>query len=170
MRDSEPTEGAENSVFDEEFIGRLRVRLVQYASSRGIVGRAEDVAQETLLVLWAKYSHLNKEADLVPLAFSICGRKIFEALRLQARVNSEVPESAALSDPAPDPHERLLNEENQRRFRAGIQALSPRCRELIRLRLLGRSAGEIADAMHMRLGTLYVWKHRCLKALTRGNP
>ena len=49
-------------MFDEELVAKLRVRLVRYASSKGI-GRAEDIAQETLVVLWMKYSHLDLEAD-----------------------------------------------------------------------------------------------------------
>jgi DNA-directed RNA polymerase specialized sigma24 family protein len=83
------------------------------------------------VVLWAKYSHVDRETELVPLAFSICGKKIFEALRYQARNGEALPEATDVSDPGPDPQERLLNEEHRRRFRDGLHKLSPRCRELI---------------------------------------
>jgi RNA polymerase sigma factor (sigma-70 family) len=153
-------------VFDEEFAAKLRVRLVRFASSKGI-GRAEDIAQETLMVLWAKYSDLDREADLVPLAYNICSKKIFEARRFQARAGEELPDHAAFTDPGPDPYERLMNDETRHRLLGGIRRLSPRCRQLIRLRLLGRSTEQIAEALKMRTGTLHVWKHRCLKALIK---
>jgi DNA-directed RNA polymerase specialized sigma24 family protein len=60
-----------------------------------------------------------------------------------------------------------MNEETRHRLIAGIQRLSPRCKELIRLRLLGRSAEQIAETLEMRVATFYVWKHRCLQALIK---
>jgi len=153
-------------VFDEELAARIRVRLVRFASSKGI-DRAEDIAQETLMVLWEKFAHLDREADVVPLAFSICGRKIFEARRFQARGGEELPDHESVADPGPDPQERLMNEQTRRRLIAGIRKLPPRCRELLRLRLLGWSTEQIAEALKMRTGTLYVWKHRCLHALLK---
>lgn len=50
----------------EQLLTGLRERIVAYAASR--VGRdfAEDLAQEVLLVLEAKYGYLESVEDLVP--------------------------------------------------------------------------------------------------------
>jgi len=119
------------------------------------------------MVLWSKYSHLEREADLVPLAYSICRKKMYEALREGARGGEERPTPVSLASTLPSPEERLMDEEVRERFRRRIKQLSPRCRELVRLRLLGRSVGESAQTLGLRISTLYVLKHRCLKELMK---
>jgi len=151
----------------EEFAEQIRVRLVDYASSRGAAERAGDIAQETILVLWTKYAHLEREADLVPLSFSICAKKIHEARRFVARGGEEMPEHLEALDQRPDPYQALVDDEVRERLRHALRRLSSRCKELIRLRLLGHTTDEIAAALQTRLGAMYVLKHRCRERLMK---
>ena len=69
----------------EQLLTGLRERIVAYAASR--VGRdfAEDLAQEVLLVLEAKYGYLETVEDLVPVSFQILRFKMQDLRRKQSR-------------------------------------------------------------------------------------
>src|ERR1017187_3795216 len=59
-----------------EILLRVRERILHYGTSK--VGRdaAEDLAQETLMLLDQKYGHLESPEDLVPLAIRIMQLKL----------------------------------------------------------------------------------------------
>jgi RNA polymerase sigma factor (sigma-70 family) len=149
----------------EHAFEKIRVRLVQYASFKGMGEHAEDVAQETLVVLLTKYTHIDSEGDLVPLAYRICKFKIFEARRGRVRLGSQLGEDVDVPDPTSDVQWKLENEERDRTVKAAIADLSERCQILFRMRLEERATAEMARVMEVPEGTIYVWEHRCRKLL-----
>jgi RNA polymerase sigma-70 factor (ECF subfamily) len=153
----------------EVLLGRLRERIVAYAASH--IGRdvAEDLAQETLMLLEAKYAVVERMEDLLPLSLQIVRFKMTAARRKAARRGeyTQVPaEEAQLTDPQEDPAAALERKEMLERLERAVAQLGERCRELLRLKLEGRSFAEIRKTMQAAaLNTVYTWDHRCRKHL-----
>jgi len=63
----------------------LRERILAFAVSRYGRQMAEDVAQEVMLVLHQKYSHVTDPAQLVPLALQITRFKLVAQARKSVR-------------------------------------------------------------------------------------
>ena len=68
-----------------EQLERLRERIFRFAASRIAADRAEDLAQEVLLVLEEKYAHLDRLEDLLPLSLQIMRFKMTASLRKSHR-------------------------------------------------------------------------------------
>jgi RNA polymerase sigma factor (sigma-70 family) len=151
--------GTDSSV--EKIFEQIRVRLVEYVSSRGMQGRAEDIAQEALVILWKRYSHLTTEGDLVPLAYRICKYKILEERRAQNKAGYQLNEELPIADPSVGVHDKLEDSEFDERLKEALKRLSERCKTLFRLRLEERPTAEIAKLMGVPEGTIYV----CRKGL-----
>ena len=64
---------------------RLRERIFRFAASRIATDRAEDLAQEVLIVLEEKYPHLDRLEDLLPLSLQIMRFKMTAMLRKSHR-------------------------------------------------------------------------------------
>jgi RNA polymerase sigma-70 factor (ECF subfamily) len=153
----------------EAVLARLRERMVAFAASRYAGIHAEDLAQEVLVLLHAKYGHLDRPEDLLPLAFQILRFKLAAHRRKAARRGEydavDVDQFPPPSD-APDPAAVLERKELLARLMGGIGRMGERCRELFRLKLQGRSFAEIRSAMGAAsLNTVYTWDHRCRKEL-----
>ena len=150
-------------------LARLRERIVAFAASRGAGAHAEDLAQEVLVLLHTKYGHLETEEDLVPLAFQILRFKLAAHRRKAARRGEyDAVDVDAFPPPsdAPDPATVLERKELLARLMDGIARMGERCRELFRLKLQGRTFGEIQGLMGAAsLNTVYTWDHRCRKQL-----
>jgi RNA polymerase sigma-70 factor (ECF subfamily) len=153
----------------EVLLGRLRERIVAYAASH--IGRdvAEDLAQETLMLLEEKYAAVERMEDLLPLSLQIVRFKM-TALRRKAARRGEYTQAPAeemqLADPGENPAAALERKEMLERLERAVAQLGERCRELLRLKLEGRSFSEIQKAMHAAtLNTVYTWDHRCRRRL-----
>jgi hypothetical protein len=68
-----------------EILACLRERIVRFAASRYAREGAEDLAQEVLVVIHEKYSHLERLEDLVPLSLQILRFKLFAQRRKAVR-------------------------------------------------------------------------------------
>lgn len=153
---------------------RLRERIVAFAASRMMKGAggaatAEDVAQETLLVLEEKYPQVETLEDLVPLAMQIARYKIM-ALHTKSSRRGEglsVPvEDCPIADPAEDPEAALERRERLERLETALRGLGERCRDLFRLKLQGLKFPEIQELMGAEsINTVYTWDLRCRKQL-----
>lgn len=141
----------------------LRHRILVYARAKVGPAEGEDLTQEVLTVLVEKYSHLDSLEDLVPLSFRILHNKRLELYRRLRRDRSPEPLPASPEMPA---DETLLERERRRLLREAITLLSGRCRELLRLQLLGYGFGEIQRLMKARaINTVYTWARRCRESL-----
>jgi RNA polymerase sigma-70 factor (ECF subfamily) len=64
------------------------------------------------------------------------------------------------------PEEQARRQESVERLTAAVQKLGERCRELFRLKLLGRSFAEIQEHFGAAsINTIYTWDARCRKNL-----
>jgi RNA polymerase sigma factor (sigma-70 family) len=148
----------------------LRVRLLGFARRVRQEDVAEDLVQETFVVLTGKYSHVVTTEDRVRLGIEILRKKMAAHWRKTRRrgedgavdpaeAGSEVPDGG--DDPEEAAHRRLLVE----RLRAALPRLRGHCRDLMRLKLEDRTFPEIAEILGAKLNTVYSWDHRCTNDL-----
>ena len=153
----------------DEIINQLRERIFRFAASRLQREAAEDVTQETLLLLHEKYPHVAEPAELLPLAFQIVRFKMAGASRKVARrgeAHSVPVEDLPLPATGDDPERAAARNEMKSRLLAAIADLGERCREMFRLKLLGRSFDEIRGHFGVEsINTIYTWDSRCRKSL-----
>ncbi len=152
-----------------EVLARLRERIVAFAASR--MGRdvAEDLAQDVLMVLEQRYADVTALDELLPLSLQIMRFKIAAARRKSLRHGESTQISAdvaQLGSQFTDPETRARQEEAVRHLTTAVRELGERCRELLRLKLLGRSFAEIQEEMGASsINTIYTWDARCRKQL-----
>ena len=121
------------------------------------------------MLLHEKYAHLDRPEDLLPLSLQIMRFKIM-SLRRKAVRHGEYTQVSITDIPLPDladnPAGALERKEMLERLTRAISQLGGRCRELIRLKLQGRSFPEIQKIMGVAaINTVYTWDHRCRKNL-----
>ncbi|MBZ5725203.1 MAG: RNA polymerase sigma factor [Acidobacteriia bacterium] len=153
----------------DEILAQLRERIVRFAASHLSRDAAEDVAQETLMLLHEKYAHLERTEDLLPLSLQIVRYKIM-GLRRKAVRRGEYTQVSITDLPLPDleanPAGQLERQEMLDHLTRAVGQLGERCRQLIRLKLQGKSFPEIQKIMGAAaLNTIYTWDHRCRKHL-----
>ena len=153
----------------EELLSSLRERIVAYAALRLSRDVAEDVAQEVLIVLHEKYGHLSRLEDLLPLSLKIARFKIMSGLRKSYRRGEHAQVSVdeiQLPDASFNPAAYVEKKEMLERLKAAVNELGERCREIFRLKLQGKSFGEIQKVMGVSsINTIYTWDFRCRKQL-----
>jgi len=130
---------------------------------------AEDLAQEVLMLLHEKYAHLDRAEDLLPLSLQIVRFKIM-SLRRKAVRRGEYSRVSITDIPLPDldsnPLDQVERKEMMERLSRALGQLGGRCRELMRLKLQGKSFPEIQKIMGAgAINTVYTWDHRCRKQL-----
>src|SRR6185436_9888515 len=111
---------------------------------------AEDLAQETLVVLEEKYRHVEAIEELVPLAIQIIRFKMAGVRRKAARRGecaSVSVEDVQVVDPAVNVELDAGRREMLDRIAGAMSRMGDRCRELFRLKLQGRGYAEIQKAM-----------------------
>jgi RNA polymerase sigma-70 factor (ECF subfamily) len=152
-----------------EILAKLRERIVAFAASHLAREAAEDLAQEVLMLLHEKYAHLRRPEDLLPLSLQIVRYKIMSYRRKAARRGEYSQVSVtdiALPDLNSNPADYVERKEMLDRLTRAVAQLGDRCRELIRLKLQGKTFPEIQKIMGVSaLNTVYTWDHRCRKNL-----
>ena len=151
----------------DEILTRLRERIVAFAASRIQRDQAEDLAQEVLVVLEQKYADVTALDELVPLSLKILRFKLAGFRRKQERRGvNEDPTEMQLADPRPTPESHAAREELLRLLTKAMPKLGERCREIFRLKLLGRSFAEIGEELGAAsINTVYTWDARCRQKL-----
>jgi RNA polymerase sigma-70 factor (ECF subfamily) len=152
-----------------EILALLRERIVAFAASRNAGEAAEDVAQETLLVLHEKYGQVEAIEELVPLALQIVRYKLMSLKQKSWRRGEtgalqvdEIP----IADPAEDQAALLERKERLQLLAAAMAALGDKCKELFRLKLEGKTFSELQSILHAdSINTVYTWDYRCRKQL-----
>jgi RNA polymerase sigma-70 factor, ECF subfamily len=158
-----------NCVEREELLSKLRERIVRFAASYIQKDAAEDLAQEVLMLLHEKYAHLDSAEDLLPLSLQIVRFKIMSLRRKSVR-RGEYTQVSITDLPLPDldsnPADYVERKQMLERLQQAVGQLGDRCRELIRLKLQGKSFPEIQKIMGAgAINTIYTWDHRCRKHL-----
>ncbi|HEV3198343.1 MAG TPA: RNA polymerase sigma factor [Bryobacteraceae bacterium] len=153
----------------EEVLAKLRERIVMFAASHLSRDVAEDLAQEVLMLLHEKYAHLERPEDLLPLSLQIVRFKIMSLRRKSVR-RGEYTQVSITDIPLPDldanPADYVERKQMMEQLTRAMGQLGERCRDLIRLKLEGRSFPEIQKIMGASaINTVYTWDHRCRKHL-----
>jgi len=152
----------------EQLLATLRARIVGYAAYRLGRDHAEDLAQEVLLLLETKYPQVVSLEEMLPLAFQIIRFKIGDFRRKAARRREfgAVPvDGLPLAGPG-NVLADLEQRELRQRLLEAVRQLDGRCREILRMKLQGRSYAEIQSKLGAsNLNTVYTWDHRCRQQL-----
>jgi RNA polymerase sigma-70 factor, ECF subfamily len=152
-----------------QILASLRERILAFATSRVSRDHAEDLTQETLVVLHEKYPTVTDLTELVPLAFQVLRFKMLDAHRKAFRrgeYNQESVEELPLADPGDDPAAQLDQQQRVNRLLAAVMQLGERCRELFKWKLEGKTFPEIQKIMGQQsINTIYTWDLRCRKQL-----
>jgi RNA polymerase sigma-70 factor (ECF subfamily) len=153
----------------EEVLAKLRERIVAFAASHLSRDVAEDLAQEVLMLLHEKYAHLERPEDLLPLSLQIVRFKIMSLRRKSVR-RGEYTQVSITDIPLPDldanPADYVERKQMMEQLTRAMGQLGERCRDLMRLKLQGRSFPEIQKIMGASaINTVYTWDHRCRKHL-----
>jgi len=121
------------------------------------------------MLLHEKYAHLERPEDLLPLSLQIVRFKIMSHRRKAARRGEYTQVSVtdiALPDLSSNPADYAERKEMLDRLTRAVAQLGGRCRELIRLKLQGRTFPEIQKIMGAgAINTVYTWDHRCRQNL-----
>ena len=155
----------------QEHLALIRQRILAFALRR-LVPReagfadAEEIAQSCIVALWEQYPEKRELGEMTAIAIGIARHKIAQFRRDRGR------DSRAAADPPPEPSagdlfERVAAREEADRFLRAMLQLPPRCRELLRLKLVEQQ--EYAEIrMHMGIsGNIYEMAKRCHQALLR---
>ena len=150
---------------------RARAHSRRRARRRLVPADAEDVAQETLLLLSTKYAHVAAAEELVALAARIAALQALRRIWRKAkrrRALGETPRhrrprtapqtlsSAAESD-APDPEAIARDRQRLSMLVEAVAKLEGKCREILRRKLQGASFVEIASELGRPVNTVYSW-------------
>jgi RNA polymerase sigma-70 factor, ECF subfamily len=147
---------------------RLRQRLLAAARRRVRPEEAEDLVQETIVLLVTKYAEVRAPEERLPLAIEILRKKAAGYWRRSNRRGEATAVDVAdvpLADGLPDPEEHVARQQRFERLRAAVGRLTGRLREVARLRLEDRTSSEIAEILSANLNTVYSWDHRLVKKL-----
>ena len=153
----------------DELLGRLRERIVGFAASRFQRDVAEDLAQETLVLLHEKYAHVGRLEELLPLALQIARFKML-ALRRKSVRRGEYQqvsvEDIQIADGSTNPAVAAERAENRDRLLRAISHMGDRCKRMFALKLQGKGFGEIQAILGAAsINTVYAWDFRCRKQL-----
>jgi RNA polymerase sigma-70 factor (ECF subfamily) len=153
----------------DELLHKLRERIVGFAASRIQRDAAEDLAQEVLILIHEKYSHVEPLEELLPLALRIVRFKMMGLRRKTVRrgENTAVPvDELPLADGAADPLMLAERNETAARLKQAVGQLGERCRKLLALKLDGKSFADIQAILGAAsVNTVYTWDLRCRKQL-----
>ena len=153
----------------DETLALLRERILAFATLRVPRDRAEDLAQDVLVVLHDTYANVTELTELVPLAFQILRFKMLDVHRKSLRrgeYNQESVDDLPLADPGDDPVGQLDQKQRVDRLLTALTQLGERCRELFKWKLEGNSFPEIQKLMGQNsINTIYTWDLRCRKQL-----
>jgi RNA polymerase sigma-70 factor, ECF subfamily len=153
----------------DQILLRLRERIVSFAASHMGRDSAEDLAQETLVVLEEKYRHVTRLEDLLPLSLQIVRFKMGALRRKTARrgeYTSVSVEDVPLLDHLPDPGQTFERKQMRERLRKAVGEMEERCREMFRMKLEGKTFEDIRQRFDVAsINTIYTWDLRCRKKL-----
>ncbi|MGQ0809989.1 MAG: RNA polymerase sigma factor [Nitrospiraceae bacterium] len=153
----------------DQILASLRERILAFATSRGWRDSAEDLAQEVMIVLHDKYSHVTALDELAPLSFQVLRFKMLDLHRKSLRrgeYNQESIDDLSLADSADDPATTLERKQTVDRLLKALSQLGERCRELFKWKLVGKTFPEIQKLMKQTsINTIYTWDLRCRKQL-----
>lgn len=154
----------------EAILQQIHARIRGYAASKVDEERAQDLAQEVMVVLLEKYTDLDDPEDLLPVAIQTLKFKLWgdNRRRWRRKEDQQVPvEDLALHYDGPSPEQRTIRQEYRDALRKAVGQLRRPCQELLTMQLEGMSPKEIIQRLGEPDGTVYARINRCRKALEK---
>jgi len=141
-------------------------RNIRLYASRFDAEYAEDIAQETVMVLITNYKHLDKPSDLVPLSVRIAKYKMLEFRRRKMRGGSQLPDYWDDSDDrAVSAEQDLIHQSRLEQLRAALKEMGSPCLEMLRMMLQGAGSEVIQQAFDLTANAFHVRMYRCRQQL-----
>ena len=149
---------------------QFRNSLFRYILSFGLsVLDGEEITQEVFLALFRHLqlgkSRRNLRGWIFRVAHNLALKQRYSNRQSQGEADSEGALGDKELDPSPNPEERLLSLQRQRRLLAVLQALPEQDRYCLRLRAEGLRYREIADVLGISLGAVSISLTRSLARL-----
>jgi RNA polymerase sigma-70 factor (ECF subfamily) len=145
------------------FAPRVKTFLLRAGESGA---RAEELAQETMLVVWHKaHSFVPKGAGAAAWIFTIARNLHIDGVRHESRISYNADESEAHEQEQKTPEDLVTAAQMEERVREALAQLSSEQRRVIELFFFGdKTHGEIETQLQIPLGTV---KSRLRLALAR---
>jgi RNA polymerase sigma factor (sigma-70 family) len=156
----------------QQHLALIRQRILGFALRR-LVPReadfsdADDIAQSCIVVLWEQYPEKRELPEMTAIAVGIARHKIAQFRRDRERASRQAFAGTSANPPAVDLFNQVAARESTDRFLRAMLQLSPRCRELLRLKLVEQQ--EYAE-IRLRMGisgNIYEMAKRCHGTLLR---
>jgi RNA polymerase sigma-70 factor (ECF subfamily) len=146
-----------------ELAPRVKTYLMRSGASAEI---AEDVVQETMLMVWRKASYFDaSRASATTWIFTIARNLRIDGQRRKVNNQAVMPDMTEVASDEPTPEEQLLNASRDERVRRAMDSLSKEQEAIVRLSFFSEKPhGEIAQELGIPLGTV---KSRVRLALAR---
>ena len=132
---------------------------------------ATDVFQAVCLELLSELPKLRKPEALPKWIMQVTGHKCFHRKRDRLRTEVTDPSDTAFERPDAPRAEAILREaEDEQKLRKAIDALPPRCQELVRMLFFeepARPYNEVARALGIATGSIGFIRQRCLERLRK---
>lgn len=155
----------------QEHLALIRQRILAFSLRRLVpqeadFADAEEIAQSCIVVLWEQYPEKRELAEMTAIAVGTARHKIAQFRRDRERVSRAAAEPQ-LEPCGADLFEQVATREAADRFLRAMLQLPPRCRELLRLKLVEQQEySEIRMRMGIT-GNIYEMVRRCHQALLR---
>ncbi len=158
----------------QEHLSLIRQRILAFTLRRltpheASFAEAEDIAQNCIVTLWERYPEKRDLAEMTAIAIGVARHKIAQFRRDRERLSRVTVESAddAAASSSGGLFEHIAARREADRFLRAMLQLPPRCRELLRLKLV-----EQQDYAEIRLrmgiaGNIYEMAKRCHRSLLR---
>jgi RNA polymerase sigma factor (sigma-70 family) len=153
-----------------EHLALIRQRILGFALRRLVpreadFAEAEEIAQSCIAVLWEQYPEKRELGEMMAIAIGTARNKIALFRRDRERASRAAAEASEPS--GVDLFEHVSAREATDRFLRAMLQLPPRCRELLRLKLVEqREYAEIRIRMGIS-GNIYEMAKRCHQSLLR---
>ena len=146
----------------QQFALRLKAYMLRLGATNAM---AEELAQETMMIMWRRAKSYNPEAAAVSTwLFTIARNKRIDGVRKQKRPEIDLNDPTFTTDPE-RPDQILNRVQEAEQVREAIKTLSDEQAETIRMSFYeGLTQAEIADRTGLPLGTV---KSRMRLALRR---
>jgi RNA polymerase sigma-70 factor (ECF subfamily) len=153
------------TILYQRYGGRLFGFLQRYAGDRMV---AEEILQDTLLVVWRSAHRYGGRSGVGTWLFGIARRQAHNRLRVHTPQQVPLDSLAGWADPAPGPAEWAVAGAQDAAIADAFEALAPRHREVLALAFAGRLPHrEIAEILGVPVGTVKSRLHHARAALAR---
>lgn len=152
----------------ERLLLRHRPLMWSIARRNGLTpDEAEEVCQSVSLVMLERLELLQDHRSLAAWVATTTARQCWRRRR-RVRLETPGPDPDATVGPAPTPHDEFLAAAEREVVQRALAGLGERCRTLLTLLFVdGWTHARVAERLGLALGSIGVYRRRCLDRLAR---